>query len=295
MEFKLINVPEPLQGYIKSIWYLDTGFEEEDRGFSSVHTQPILPLAGSMLFFHRSAKPLMINGKELPTTAFHGPHTKAFDLVTSGNIRILGMELYPLTACVLFRRSYRELGLDPLSPEELNDEMFQEIAKKACKCYDYNNLLSSVLKMVQDKVDSFDFNDLKYRSVKNVITAIGKGTASSAFKDLSISFGLSQKTMQRYFHDLIGITPKEFEGIMRFNTAVEAIRSCQTKDKIYDIALDCGYSNTSQMIKDFKNRGALSPNTIKYLDSLTPEEFNLFHYSRSMLDQQREGVKNITR
>lgn len=41
------------------------------------------------------------------------------------------------------------------------------------------------------------------------------------------------------------------------------------------------------MVIDFKNRGAQLPDMMKYLDSLTPDNFNIFHFSKSMLAAQR--------
>lgn len=287
MDFRLLDISAAMRPYIKAIWSLDTGFVEGDRGFTSTHTQPLMPKAGAMIFFYRSVNPLMLDGKELPPVVFQGPNTKAYELVSTGNIRMLGIELHPLTATILFRKSYKDLGLEPLTPEDIGDGQFIEIGRQASQCYDLAGMVPGICSMIQDKADNYYFNDLKYRAVKKVISAIGDGTRPLSITDCCSEYSLSQKTLQRYFDDLIGMSPKEYAGVVRFRTAMDAVRSCDSQERLFQIALDCGYTNPPHMVLDFKNRGALPPNMMKYLDSLTPDDFNVFHFSKSVLDEQR--------
>lgn len=287
MDFRLLDIPTAMRPYIKAIWSLDTGFTEGDRGFTSTHTQPLMPKEGSMIFFYRSVNPLLLDGKELPPLVFQGPNVKAYELISSGNILMLGVELHAMTANILFRKSYRVLGLEPLTPEEIGDEQFIEIGRQASQCYDIKGIVPALTSMIQDKADSFDFNDVKYKAVKKVISVIGDGTRPLSITDCCSESALSQKTLQRYFDDLIGLSPKEYAGVVRFRTAMDAIRSCDSKEKLFNIADECGYTNPPHMVLDFKKRGAMPPNIMKYLDSLTPDDFNIFHYSKSVLDEQR--------
>lgn len=291
MDFRLLDIPAAMRPYIKAIWSLDTGFVEGDRGFTFTHTQPLMPKEGSMIFFYRSVNPLLLDGKELPPVVFQGPNIKAYELVSTGNIRMLGIELHALTANILFRKSYRDLGLEPLTPEEIGDEQFIELGRQASQCYELTEMVPALTCMIQSKVDSFCFNGLKYRAVKKVVNAIGNGTQPPSIADCCSEFALSQKTLQRYFDDFIGISPKEYAGVIRFRTAMDAVRSCDSQEKLFQIAADCGYANPPHMVLDFKNRGALPPNMMKYLDSLTPDDFNVFHISRSILDEQRSEAE----
>lgn len=141
--------------------------------------------------------------------------------------------------------------------------------------------------MIATKADMFDFNDPKFKAVKQIIDIIGNGTQPLSLKTSCQDFGMSIKTVEMYFDELIGLSPKEYAGVKRFRTAMDAIRSCDSKEKLFEIALACGYTNPPHMVIDFKNRGALLPNMMKYLDSLTPDNFNIFHFSKSMLAAQR--------
>lgn len=287
MDFRLLDISAAMRPYIKAIWHLDTGFAEGDRGVTSTHTQPLMTKEGAMIFFYRSVNPLLLDGKELPPVVFQGPNTKAYELVSTGNIRMLGIELHALTATILFGKSYKDLGLEPLTPEDIGDGQFIEIGRQASQCYDLTGMVPAVCSMIRDKADSYDFDNLKYRAVKKVICAIGDGTRSVSIADCCSEFGLSHKTLQRYFDDLVGLSPKEYAGVVRSRTAMDAVRSCDSQERLFQIALDCGYANPPHMVLDFKTRGALPPNMMKYLDSLTPNDFNIFHFSKSVLDEQR--------
>lgn len=289
MDFKLLEIPSTMQPYVKAVWLLDTSFSEKDKGFSSTHTQPLMPKEGSLIFFHRASKPITLDGKVLPPIVFQGPNTKAYEMVSSGNIKMLGVELHALTATVLFHKSYSALGLSPLTPEEIGDKAFINLGKQATCCYSLEALVPSIFEMIQSKANAYYFDELKYRAVQKVINAIGDGTIPISLQDLCKQFGLTMKTMQRYFNDLIGLSPKEYAGVVRFRTAMDAVRSCDSEERILEIAYKCGYSNPPQMVTDFKNRGALLPNAMKHLDSLTPEKFNIFHFSKSILENQRSA------
>jgi AraC-like DNA-binding protein len=70
--------------------------------------------------------------------------------------------------------------------------------------------------------------------------------------------GLSPRRFIRLFSDQVGLTPKAFCRVRRFQGAVARLHGLQEVDWA-DTALACGYADQSHMIHDFKDFAGLSP------------------------------------
>jgi len=73
-------------------------------------------------------------------------------------------------------------------------------------------------------------------------------------------FNLNIKTIERNFKNVVGITPKAFSNIIRFNGAFEDIKSGKFGD-IHDVIYRHGYYDQSHFIHEFKKYTGLSPST----------------------------------
>ena len=76
--------------------------------------------------------------------------------------------------------------------------------------------------------------------------------------------GYSQKHLIRLFKQHIGLTPKSFLKVLRFQKAIQEI---EIKKSIHwsDIAYDCGYYDQTHFIEDFKSFSGFTPT--QYLQS----------------------------
>lgn len=70
---------------------------------------------------------------------------------------------------------------------------------------------------------------------------------------------MSLRNFQRRFFEQMGISPKLFSRIARFNRAVE-IKKTNPHKKWANIAYDCGYCNHTHFIREFKLFSGRSPN-----------------------------------
>ncbi|MBK7287902.1 MAG: AraC family transcriptional regulator [Flavobacteriales bacterium] len=66
--------------------------------------------------------------------------------------------------------------------------------------------------------------------------------------EMAKSIGLSERQLQRKFKEEIGLSPKEFCSVVRFNHVYSHMQRTRKLD--LDIALECGYFDESHMMKD---------------------------------------------
>jgi AraC-like DNA-binding protein len=87
-----------------------------------------------------------------------------------------------------------------------------------------------------------------------------EGEAFNA-KDLSGECRFSERYIQRLFTENVGLPPRSFFNIHRFNKSLELIRSSDSS--LTSIAYDCGYYDQAHFIKEFKKYTGMTPSEIR--------------------------------
>jgi transcriptional regulator GlxA family with amidase domain len=77
---------------------------------------------------------------------------------------------------------------------------------------------------------------------------------------------VSNRTLERYFLNNMGIGPKEFINIVRFREVMIALQNGSTSGEFAKIAVEMGYYDQSHFIKEVKKRAGSIPSA---LDSIT--------------------------
>ena len=78
--------------------------------------------------------------------------------------------------------------------------------------------------------------------------------------DLSRVANLSSRTLERNFSEKIGMSPKYYARVLRFNYAF-GLRRTNPQLGWFDIIHDCGYFDQTHFIKDFKHFTGQTPGT----------------------------------
>ncbi|MBL0953167.1 MAG: AraC family transcriptional regulator [Leptospira sp.] len=63
---------------------------------------------------------------------------------------------------------------------------------------------------------------------------------------------MSERTLQRKFQNYVGLTPKQFATIIRFQTSLFEMKA-KKESKLTDIAYNIGYADQSHFIRQFKS------------------------------------------
>jgi len=70
---------------------------------------------------------------------------------------------------------------------------------------------------------------------------------------------MSVKTLERHFSEKIGHTPKYFSRIIRFKNAFQLLDNSARQPDIIKIVEDCGYTDQSHLIKEFRHFSGRTP------------------------------------
>lgn len=92
--------------------------------------------------------------------------------------------------------------------------------------------------------------------VKQSLNSILKSHGSLKVEEISREVFLSPRHFERRFSEHIGMTPKQFASIVRFQEALRRLRRIQN---LTEVAFSLGYHDQSHFIKDFKRISGSSP------------------------------------
>ena len=95
-------------------------------------------------------------------------------------------------------------------------------------------------------------------AVRYALDAFGRSNGTRAVGDVVQRIGLSAKRFADVFRSEVGLTPKAFCRIRRFNEVLRRIESLTDVDWA-DVALSCGYFDQAHFNHDFREFAGLTP------------------------------------
>ena len=101
-------------------------------------------------------------------------------------------------------------------------------------------------------------DDFYTEIIQYAIDKIENSPSNINIVELAKRSGYSQKQFTQLFKKYVGITPKQFHRITRFNEILAAVENNE-KISWTIIAQDCGYFDQAHFIKDFQSFSGLNP------------------------------------
>lgn len=243
---------KPLQSLVCNIMVL------EKTAAAGVVTQlPFYADGYPGLVFQQSEGGTFMNGSDscVPDFFLYGQTVKPIILSPIGSFRAIVFYLYPASINALFGISSAELrdtcvnlkfipGLDlQFSIQQLLDTMHLQ---------EQIDIISRYLFRLQSTVAQPD-NVVQY-ALQHIIRANGQAPLSTLRRQLNVT----ERTFERKFEQLVGISPKLFSRICQFRSTLDQLHM---KDfiKLSDLAYNNGYSDQSHFIRSFKEFTGKTP------------------------------------
>lgn len=241
MEYEEITPCTALSPYIHAFWELKGGNEDRqwERNFPDGCAGLVINLGATCLTDNGMVK--MDAGK----TYVVGAMTSFKDSFIEENTHLLGVCLKP----GVFANFYNYA-----SQSEIID---QTIQLEAVQSFDIDKLI---------KNPAYYLNDFFTHRLQN-----GNGLLSMVIEDIHRTKGqvniseiakrnfTTVRQLERKFKIQIGITPKEYSRIVRFQNALSKIKCSGQETSLLDIAFECGYYDHSHLTNDIKRNTGMLP------------------------------------
>jgi AraC-like DNA-binding protein len=150
----------------------------------------------------------------------------------------------------------------------INDQaMFERITTSRIFPEQIRLFLDSYLKIYQRMNIKMEQN-LLFDYITGEIIRLG---GELSLDDIAASSGYSPRYIHKVFTTQMGLSPKLFSRIIRFQQLISRLNQ-KGNVKLTDVAADLGFFDQSHMLKDFKSFTGITPK--KYLHSINETAYN---------------------
>nr|WP_294858582.1 helix-turn-helix domain-containing protein [uncultured Fluviicola sp.] len=244
MEYKLIKPGKELAPFIHFYWELK-GNEQEEKW------ERVFPDGCAGVLMNLGATCLTDNGSvslEFGKTYVVGAMTTFKDSLIDTDTHLIGVCLKPATFANFYSHaSQNELTNDTIEFERSNSF---NVDKASANPFDYfDRFFSERIKSKQNRLES-------------VINDIHATKGQIGIYELSKRNFTTVRQLERNFKRLIGLSPKEYANIIRFQNALRLIKNSNQNRSLLDIAFECGYYDHAHLSNEIKRNTGLSPSLL---------------------------------
>jgi len=252
----LRHVPAaPLNAFIEAIWYWDSPprpFGKERLMPSGAATVIFNLLEDEVRSYSGNALELV---RRLPGSALTATHSQAFVIDTTEQTTVMGIEFLPGGTWPFFSWAMDELANQHIALKDLwyshAESLRAQLLSTRTAREKFSVLEQALLDLAarpieRDGAVDYAVRALTYAPQIQTIAALGECMSISARK------------FSRRFTQQVGLKPKTFARIRRFQRALEQIGLGQTVDWT-DVVAQCGYYDQAHFIHDFRAFSGCSP------------------------------------
>ena len=252
MKYKQIEIPHYLKDYIQSFWVLNNFTNAAAKSFRTIADG-----CPGLIFQHPEKGVLYQNEKQLPAGFLYGQATKHNTLQLSGQFSTVGIFFYPHALKTIFGLNASELTdscIDLTLLSATQGFQLSERLMKSISTDDQIEIVSSFLFSQMQKNNQPVDGKTGYALSRIILS---KGSIS--LKELTESLNLSERSFERKFKEHVGISPKLFSRICRFQASLKQLKH-NNYNKLSDIAFENDFADQSHFIRTFKEFSGFSPN-----------------------------------
>ena len=244
---KIIKPREELREYVRYYWVL-----ESDEPFSVL----TFPIGCTQMIFHRRT-PLFIPELEKSQSNFtiSGQVNFPAHLQSDGCLEMIVAVFYPHTISLFIDTPPSAFYNQEISGYDIENKQLNEIAIRIFDCERTTDAIRILEEWLMTKIKlSLNIDRISHSLGKLLLNH------SSSITALADKACLSKKQYERIFREYVGMNPKEYARIVRFQKSMWML---QLGNRNYaDIAAACGYSDQSHLIREFKSMTGHTPRSL---------------------------------
>jgi AraC-like DNA-binding protein len=192
-------------------------------------------------------------------SSISGPHTRSFAIDTDEQTCVVGVSFRPAGAVPFLKFPSYELHNQHLGLDDLWGRLAGELRERILAATMPREKLR-ILEMVllERAAGMYDGQPVIDYAVENFLAR----PATTRIAEVAAKTGFSARRFAELFKQQVGMTPKLFCRVRRFQEVLGKI-SIGKQVRWSDIALDCGYYDQAHFIHDFRSFSGINP--AKYL------------------------------
>lgn len=244
MEYKIAKPYKELEPFIHFYWELKGNESGKQR-------ERVFPDGCAGIILNLGNKCLTDNGRnalEFGKTYVVGAMNAFKESIIDADTHLVGVCLKPGTFVNFYSYAPQcELVNDTIELEKSNSFSAGKALDHSFRYFDvfYSERIKSKTNQLQSVIDDV-------HSANGVIS----------IRELAKRNFTTVRQLERNFSKLIGLSPKEYANIIRFQHALGLIRCSKQERSLSDIAFECGYYDHSHLSLEIKRKTGFSPSSL---------------------------------
>ncbi len=186
---------------------------------------------------------------------FNGISKQYYTINQMGKLNVLGISffsegLYPFLKIPLSEFTNRTIELDLLI-SRFTSRIEEKISISNAYSEKFDIMENELLQLI-------DFELIKTKDISQLFNTFYWNTKKLDINCFCAQYGIAQRKMERIFNKYVGISPKAFQKINRFQGISNQILKKEYVD-LTSLAYEYGYYDQMHFIKDFKSYVGCSP------------------------------------
>lgn len=249
-----------LRKYIKNYFIVET-----NNSIDYLPKERIYPCGYATMVFHYGS-PSKFQKKNSgnyiePNLVICGQQTNYYDLSLSGKTGMILIVFRPHGVKSFFNFPITELLNENLSLQELVNNEAVELEDKLFNAPNNRQRITHLENFLFKKLitygDGFAAHNNEFERVEHAIKIIENSKGQIKAQAIAHEVCLGIKQFERTFSKYVGVNPKKFASIVRFQNIIQM--NSKDKRSLSQIAFDNGYYDQSHFIHDFKSLTGLAP------------------------------------
>ncbi|MBN9382428.1 MAG: AraC family transcriptional regulator [Chitinophagaceae bacterium] len=252
MDPQIFAPPEILKPVVKYFWAVDNPADSPPATLSA------FPDGSPGIIMVQSEGGAICDNlnKKLSPIYLHGQTTGPSKISYKGKFSMVGVSLQPHSLKSIFgidANEFTQIGFDlNLVQDKKHIHLTGQIA--------HEQSIEGKIKMLSNYL--LHQHQANHRQteeiIKYAVAQIVQSKGGLSLKELLKKLQMSERSLERKFNQSIGISPKLFSRICRFQESLNQLRT-NSYDKLSDIAYENDYADQSHLIRTFKEFTGLSP------------------------------------
>jgi len=255
MTHRLYTPPAPLSAFVKCFWY----WEDAPRTHAK---EQLMPNGESAIIVNLRDETIRIydpcdldRSESFGLAVLSGPRSRPFVIDTEQEERVFGIEFQPGGSFPLFRVPASEVADHALSLECLWRNSVHELRERLLASPDIEGMFELTQSfLMRQAVRPFQLHPGVSFALHQFCARPHRTSVASVLDRI----GLSHRRFIQLFHDQVGLTPKSFSRVQRFQRVLRQVHRAPCVDWA-DVAIDCGYYDQAHFIHDFQSFSGFTP------------------------------------
>lgn len=267
MNYRTIPPPQNLSPYVKYFWTLESKSQETSfKTFGAI----VDGSPGAIIVRKENEAFCDEQKRRLPGILLYGQTITPVKLKAAGNFNAIGICFQPHALKSIFGFDASELNDTCIDLDSTNTKKMGKLSDKLAEAITLDDQMEAVYQYLMRHIES---NVHKAEGVTtHALNQITSMRGNLSLHELQRQLNVSERSLERKFKHTVGIGPKLFARICRFQESLNQMRR-DKYDKLSDIAYENDYADQSHFIRVFKEFTGFSPLDFKKQSSEIVENF----------------------